>query len=106
MKNLSAIIRCCCCREIAALSFHFFLYLIFSAQSSAAHYVFLVSRVLALCIAVTVIMVLCVSISSKKFFWLMVLLSVDVMSVYVSDYGIVAVYGCSIDMLVLLRGTM
>jgi hypothetical protein len=34
--------------------FALFLYLIINVQSSAAHYVFLVSHVLALCIAVTV----------------------------------------------------
>jgi hypothetical protein len=41
--------------------FALFLYLIFSVESSAVHYVFLVSRVLALCIAVTVI-----TVSAKK----------------------------------------
>jgi hypothetical protein len=41
--------------ENCCTSFALFLYLIFSVQTSAAHYVFLVSHVLALCIAVTVV---------------------------------------------------
>lgn len=44
---------------------------------------------------------LCVCIRRKNFFRLMVLLSVNVTSVYDFKYGIVAVYGCPIDMLLL-----
>jgi hypothetical protein len=50
--------------------------------------------------------VLCVCIPRMNFFWLMLLLSVNVTSVYDFKYRIVAVCACSTVVLLLLRDTM